>query len=401
MDENAIRTLLRDIAETPEPAPRIDVDEARRRGRRRRWIRRSAASLAAVVAVAALAAVPRVFASPERSTAFPARPPASAPASARTSVPNPPAQFNPLVPYAGFGWLPSGFSEGSVPPWMETSSTSDPSMVTRTAISAVGYHMLTLNVGARGDCASKGKLIRCVTGDGTMGFAPTGAAPDVSGRPAIWVNNGEGIAWEYAPGAWATLTASVVAKQGTVAAPSAGQTGWATTTSAATRALLLKTAGHVTFGDKTPVVFPFRLTAPLPRAWRLQQVSFAGSGGRLAGTGLTVGPAADPSALLITASKPLGFGCTFVTGQSSYVFEYGVHWTYRVINQSGKYTQMLCSTSTVDGQQVWINLDMSAAAQADISPVLKKEQLGGALAVYSRLRFLGANPVAWTPSPLG
>ena len=42
MNENNVRALLHDLADRPEPAPRIDIDRARRRGLRRLWARRAA-----------------------------------------------------------------------------------------------------------------------------------------------------------------------------------------------------------------------------------------------------------------------------------------------------------------------------------------------------------------------
>jgi hypothetical protein len=73
-----------------------------------------------------------------------------------------------------------------------------------------------------------------------------------------------------------------------------------------------------------------------------------------------VGPAADTSALSISATKPLGNGCNYVSGQSSYVTEYGVNWEYRVLDDHiAKNVQMLCSMQPIDGLDVNIYLDMA------------------------------------------
>lgn len=115
MDENSVRDLLRTVAAAAEPPSMVDLDGARRRGRRDLWIRWAAAPALAMVAVAGVVTVPRVLSSdhPERTVASASHYPVSHPAvSARAPV-SAPAVFNPLVPYAGFGWLPPGFSEGA------------------------------------------------------------------------------------------------------------------------------------------------------------------------------------------------------------------------------------------------------------------------------------------------
>jgi hypothetical protein len=131
--------------------------------------------------------------------------------------------------------------------------------------------------------------------------------------------------------------------------------------SAATRALLVKVAGNVAYGQTTPVTFPFRLTGPLPAGWRLTQASFTASGGRLAGTGITVGPAADPAALGV------GHGpgsCSFFNGQSSYVTRLGVQWVYRVLSETDKQWQDLCTIGAVNGVTgVSVSIDMNAPAR--------------------------------------
>jgi hypothetical protein len=101
-------------------------------------------------------------------------------------------------------------------------------------------------------------------------------APDVNGRPAFWMDHGSGVAWEYAPDAWAELSASQLG-------------GNALPPPAAARALLLKVAARVACGDTTPLTFAFRLTGELPVGWQLWRASFAVYGGRMFGTGITAG----------------------------------------------------------------------------------------------------------------
>lgn len=100
MTEPQVRALFNQIADGEAAPSRVDTQLALRRGRARlRWRRACVASVpvltAAVVAVMALA----VAAGPGRPGAVPA-----------ATGPEAPRQFNPLIPYVSFGWLPAGLS---------------------------------------------------------------------------------------------------------------------------------------------------------------------------------------------------------------------------------------------------------------------------------------------------
>jgi hypothetical protein len=413
VDDNSVITLLASITDPPEPASRVSVAAALRHGRRRRLLQVGASALA-VVAVAAAVAVPRIIlssntgrsqasASPSSSAARPVKQPAM-PASA-------PATFNVLVPYAAFGWLPAGYSEANIPLNVGGLLNSGPAEVDRTAVAANGA-IVHLAVDARGACAT-GASGSC-PGAATSGKdATSGKAPDVNGRPAWWFMDGRGIAWEYAPGAWARLY--ILAGQGHTAfpggkdaAPLRGSRSAADEraarqrpATAATRDLLLKIADAVKYAQHTPLVFDVRLAGPLPAGWSLQEMGFHVVDGRLLADGLSVGPAADTSALSISATKPLGFGCNYVSGQSSYVTQYGVNWEYRVLDDGiAKNVEMLCSMQPVDGLDVNIYLDM-APEEAGAAPLPGSYQLGGAFGVYARLHLLGLKAANWTADPLG
>jgi hypothetical protein len=406
VDDNAVITLLESITDPPEPASRVSIAAALRRGRRRRRLRQAGAGALAVVAVAAAVAVPRaVFsgntrrsqapASSAGAAARPARQPAM-PASA-------PATFNMLVPYAAFGWLPAGYSEAGVPLSVFGLLNSGPTEVDRTAVAANGA-MVHLAVYARGACA---------TGAGASGNCArttSGKAPDVNGRPALWILGGRGIAWEYAPGAWAQLRVTagdgIALGQNPARLKRSGsaadrRAALQTPAPAGTRDLVLKIADAVRYAQHTPLLFDVKLTSPLPAGWSLQEMGFHVVGGRLLADELAAGPAADTSALSISAAKPLGNGCNYVSGQSSYVTRYGVNWEYRVLDDHiAKNVEMLCSMQPVDGLDVNIYLDM-APEQAGAAPLPGSSQLGGAFGVYSRLHLLGLNPAHWTAHPLG
>ncbi|MGH3212819.1 MAG: hypothetical protein ACRDNO_34175 [Trebonia sp.] len=410
MDDNSVISLLASITDPPEPASRVSIAAALRRGRRRRLLQVGGSALA-VVAVAAVVAVPRILLSSntERSQAS-----ASPSSSAAGSVKRPamptaaPATFNVLVPYAAFGWLPAGYSEANIPLSGAGLLNSGPTEVDRAAVAANGA-MVSLAVDARAACA---------TGAGASGSCPpaatSGKAPDVNGRPAWWIIDGHGIAWEYAPGAWADVHITA-GRQGHGAAPGGNDAarlnghGSAANERAAlqapapagTRDLVLKIADAVKYAQQTPLVFDLRLASPLPADWSLQEMGFHVVDGRLLADGLVVGPAADTSALSISATKPLGYACSYVSGQSSYVTKYGVHWEYRVLDDHiAKNVQMLCSMQPIDRLDVNIYLDM-APEEAGAAPLPGSHQLGGAFGVYARLHLLGLNPSHWTADPLG
>jgi hypothetical protein len=394
-DEGAVRTALRDIADTPEPPSTVDVAAARRHGSRRLLIRRAAVPAIAVVAVAGALTISRglVPGHSERAVA-PPQPATTSP------VVNSPWLFDPLVPYASFGWLPSGFSESAANNVAAVNQgvTSATDFVSREAAAPAADRLLYLQVNARGTCAlypagakanvlARGSLqVTCTDAS----FDVTGVAPDVHGNAAFWTDHGSGIAWQYAPEAWAELFAYRTS-------------GGETPPSAATKAMLLKVAAHVAYGGTTPLTFPFRLSG-LPAGWQLSRASFTVSGGRMTGSGITAGPGIDTSALTIDASTLSGrAACDFVTGRStstSYVTRLGVKWLYRKVDLPGNAWQELCATGPVDGLTgVTIGMNMNDPATG--KPLPGAAQLAGALGVLARLRLLGPDSAAWTTSPVG
>jgi hypothetical protein len=394
-DEGTVRTLLRAIADTPEPPSSVDVAAARRHGSRRLWIRRAALPALALVAVAGALTVPRGLVSdhPERTVATP-QPPATSP------VVDSPWLFDPLVPYASFGWLPPGFSESAANNIVVNQGvTSATDFVSREAAAPAAGQLLYLQVNARGTCAvtpayaeagilaAGSEQVTCTDAS----FDMTGTAPAVDGQPAFWTNDGSGVAWEYRPGAWAELSAFKIG---------ASQ---ALPPSAATKALLLRVAAHVSYGDTTPLTFAFRLSGGLPAGWQLWRASFTVSGGRMAGSGVTAGPAVDTSALTINASistPPAACDSPAVTGEStSSVARLGLRWLYRKVDLPDYAWQQLCATRPVDGL-TGVNLAMDMSDPASGKSLPGAAQLGGALGVLARLRFLGPDPAAWIPNPV-
>lgn len=108
-------------------------------------------------------------------------------------------------------------------------------------------------------------------------------------------------------------------------------------------------------------------------------------------------PAPDSTAL------SLGYGpgpCNFFDGQSSYLTRLGVRWVYRVLSEPDKHWENLCTTGTVNAVAgIDVSVDMNTPGSN--APLPGSEELGGALGVLARTRFLGASPAGWTTAPLG
>ncbi|HUN30682.1 MAG TPA: hypothetical protein VMU95_01580 [Trebonia sp.] len=431
MDETAVRSLLASVAETPEPlSSRIDIDAACRVGRARQARR---ALVSAVTGLAAAVAVGLVVAVPHALSLAPqqARPAAAAQPSARHEAPSStaPATFSPLVPYAGFGSLPSGFSEQSTPV-LKGGTSASLTTVVRMASQLTTGRQLVLTVSSAKACQGVtvhlGKVPSSTLAAACAfsGYGVTGKAPAINGRPAYWVNY-DALAWQYAPGGWAVLApqsstaqsgtaqsgeVQAVSEKGwmTLSLPDAGQPdassqklkkaiaaspqtavkeGLVVPPSASTLTLLAKVAGQVRFGQKQPLVFPFRYSGGLPRGSRVASATFYASGRTLIGTSISVSPAAGAPALWIAASAPESSGCTFQPGDSV-VEELGMPWVKQVERNGSSGTQESLCSPVAGG----LTAGLSVSVSADTASF-------SADAVLARLSFLGTSPSGWTASP--
>ncbi|MGW5744873.1 hypothetical protein [Amycolatopsis sp. NPDC003861] len=105
MTDHELATKLKELADTPAPPPRIDLDRARRVGGRRRRLRTTALVLgcAAVVTAGGVTAVSLFRPVPPPATTSATTPVATVPSP--TSV-TPAPTDNPMVAKASFGWVP-------------------------------------------------------------------------------------------------------------------------------------------------------------------------------------------------------------------------------------------------------------------------------------------------------
>jgi hypothetical protein len=382
MDEAGARALMERLSMTAPPPSRVDIGLARQRGsarlRRRRWALAGAPLLAAGAVVALVLGIGAITGGGG---------PRISPVPSAPAVRHP---FNPLAPYAAFGWLPKG-----APRNVNSPGSTQAELQLMVGSEAEGE--FTLTVWAPGTCnldaaQVRGYLLRHIhpllncAQDAGMSWGDTLSrpAPAIGGRPAFWFS-GQALAWEYARHAWATLWAS---RRG---AP----------TPAAT---IVKVAAHVRYAAtaKPAVKFPFQLTG-LPASWRVTSVAAwrATAHGLLAGTsnGLgsttAVGRADGPATgtigqIVITPGKG---SCTSFRG-SRRIALHGV--TAIVTDFTGggaRPYQGLCIRET-NGLHVSF-LEFREQGRAGFA-------FGGVTGVFlHHLRLLGPNPANWTTRPLG
>lgn len=388
MDEMGARALLERVSVTEPPPSRVDIAQARQRGaqrlRRRRWAAGVAPLLAAAVVAAVIAGTGALSRGPGGGGG-------TGPVSpVRVAVPRHP--FNPLAPYAAFGWLPKG-------------DTRTPSSPTSTLIqlqltigsAAKGQFMLT--VWAPTTCNLDAAKVRAALRGGhhpTLDCEDTISgwaaelgrpAPAVAGRPAFWFDGHE-LAWEYAPHAWAMLS---VYRRG----------------AAIPDATIVKVAAHVKYAatTKPSVKFPFQLTG-LPASWRVTSDAWRATADGLVsatsdemGGNAAVGPPGRRFAGMLPQIEitPGKSECHFFndsSGSSRRVVLGGVTAIVTRFTGSGvRPYQGLCVAET-DGLHVSF-LENPEPGRAGFA-------FGGVTGIFlHHLRLLGPDPATWTTHPLG
>ncbi len=456
MDEPGVRELLQIAAQDDDAPPcRVSVALARRRGGQRLRLLRvylpGAAPVAAAIAVAlilTLSASLRGGSAAERS-----KPAAPAPIVA-------PRSFNPLVPYASFGWLPAGFSDTAAAGASDESTTT--SVTLQALAPATDGRMVQVAVDARDSCrieptseampkaaltgaksgpaastATPARTLSCTDpsseGAGNRLAELASAAPDVNGEPAYWTPEGA-LEWEYAPGAWAEVMPMVnpmycvSAVRAGAACAGGSVAGWTNVSaaaagaaversraaagkqaqvqpqlqSAASKALLLQIAAGLQYGDTAPLVFGFEL-AELPASWQVAaDYYFAPQAGFLAASGLSAGPVVDPTALGISVSPAVSptsqSACKLVAGQTSQVTVDGAAALFRNLTEPDKQWQSLCAND-IDGVSLYVEMDLNTPGSN--APLPGGAEVSSVLTLFQSVRLLGPNPAAWVTDPLG
>ncbi len=404
MTDHDMRTLLHDLADVPEPASTVNIAAARRRGKRRLWVQRAAICATAAAALALAVAVPQALFTTTGSPA-PAVPGTVNPTTA-------PPSFNPLVPYAEFGYIPQGYkfqptgnqSSGNTP--FGFTSTTTQLLLSVKRASGDGY--IALDVMSKGTCAAPLDLLylkevpgfpSCSAGNGTMAGAPLQPAvraPEVNGRAAYWLQGPVHVhmaflAWQYAPGAWATLQAFPFDVSSAAVA--------------AQQAMLLRMAPAVKFGQTKPILFPFKLTSAIAANWQAAAVSYTVTpGGQYLATGLDEG---EPHVGVVSGSGGLG-PVTIATsrtcptpaailtnakGPVTTVQENGVSWRVEIVKDPGAGSlpgntgEIACTVGLVNGLHTSVTVVESGFPKPIISSILAK------LTLFS-------TPPTWTTNPL-
>jgi hypothetical protein len=374
MDEARARVLIELAAGTEAPPPRIDVELARSRGRRKlRWRRAGLATLPVLAALAVVGvvlgvAVPFGSGGHTASTGKgPVTPSSTAPAG-KTRV-RPPRRFNPLIPYAAFGWLPGGESLDG--------GTMQPTNAYLTAGPSSAWALTLYSVG-RCDLASQQVLkqlrehrqpqLNCMLNSsaGWIGHV-TSTAPPVDGHAAFWTTGY--LAWEYARDSWATLASPRHAALSED----------------------VKVADNVRYdvATKPSIEFAAQLTR-LPPAWQVAAVFFVADHGMLRASqySLSAGPA-SPNFTVDPATR--SSSCYFYPdGQS----------VHRVIDGYRVTVNHLAATSPGSPpiQQVCA---ADAHGLAVFISTYGKDTRPNAISIFARhLRLLGTNPADWTTRPV-
>ena len=250
MVESQLRELYEQLASSEPPRSRADVGRAVSRGRRRFRVRRAGIASAPVVAAAAVVGVIlAVGAAPGIPARVGTTP--SVGSSPRPAQPvQAPSRFDPLIPYASFGWLPAGqalMSGGTGRTEMYVKAGSHPGKT---------VWSLTLYSAGRCKLSAAQKEMDCTySASGGQTASITGRAPAVRGQRAFWA--GGSLIWQYARGGWALLSYGA-------------------------RHDALKVAAHVRYGEGAapPIMFPAQLTG-VPRTWQVSSVAYRPDAGVL------------------------------------------------------------------------------------------------------------------------
>jgi hypothetical protein len=381
MSEPQIRALFAEIADREPARSQVDIQLARRRGRAR--LRRRRASVAGTSVLAAAAVV--VLAMGIGPVRLGSGPPAGRPAA--------PRQFNPLVPYLSFGWLPAGnrLLAGDARPQVAAliagRKQDTPNNWNLIAYSAGQCHLtrpeLTCSTAAlegfTAQISGRAPAVR--------GHRAFWAGPAVSGLPPAGTSGADSyLVWQYARGGWAGLVL-----------PTANATKLTAAQREAYKQDAVKIANHVRYGAATPpLVFPAQLTG-LPSRWRVGSVYY------------------QPDGRLLRASR---FALT--TGTPDLGADGGLEFQSNLPNfgiDPATFYKNFCPTSgseIINGYRVVVTNPVSGtlpsewlcAAHADgLALQIALQGAHPPISVASlfrdHLRLLGTNPANWTTKPIG
>ncbi len=368
MPETGLRALLSQLADSEAPPARFDQQQAISTGLRiRRWRRmRAYGSVLAIGIVVALLALPV-----QRALR---QPPAGAQPYPGSTAP---AQFSTLVPYASFGWLPSGYRIGVQG---GTMSRSGPEQLLLFAEPGPNAAPVMLTMYPAGKCRLEGTALPCSPYD--TGWWVLSRAPDINGREAYWLYGTPGLAWQYASDGWAELEW--------------GSTGKSWPPRGAERTAILRVAASIRYRQSTPITFPYWLAGP-PKGWHLSNVGF---------DELTTGPS-GVTLTLTDAAPGLPLDSVEFTNADTIQFE-----VVPEDSPDGGCGPNPAWNATLDGARAELSADGKFMCAADVrgltvavtltvnGTIRNRAGPDGALGYAEKLHLLGADPVGWTSNPL-
>jgi hypothetical protein len=360
MLEADLRELFDRQASGEQPPFRVSTEQlltdGRSRSRRRRVIAGGTSLLVAAATLAVALTGAHWAGRPAASPAHRDRP--AKPAQQRPSAPR---SFDPLVPYASFGWLPPGFSVSGI-------------SAARTVefLAAVGPGQLSWQVAifTAGDCNLAHAKLACRDLTSLLDPPVTSRAPDINGLPAYW--GPSTLIFQYARGGWATVTFHSPAN-------------------------VLRMARHLIFGAATRAIrFPTQLSG-VSSGWGVKDVMFsyrtdgpaAWSYNLARGAADLSAPYPDtdniPSIMVQKASPDLR--CYWTPGESTQTAIAGHQVTVtRIPADHGPAEQNLCAADA-DGLSVSVQITGN-------HPVMDVTE------VFAHLTLFGPDPANWTTKPI-
>lgn len=379
MLEEDIKSLYDRMADMDQPPSSISIPGARRAGRVRLTRRRVAAvatPVLAAVAVIAIALTASIQGGPhgtQPTGGLHGTPPTG-------SAQRAPQYFNPLRPYARFGWLPpqspSFPADGEVIS-QRMMSLGYPSGAFLALYAAGACHLTghTLNCSPSGNRYPLGRNI--AQGDGHPAYW---TAPQKARSPFPGTSPGQ-LAWQYAVGGWAVLDYAA--------------SGHASAINDA-----VKIADHVRFGyrGEPAIRFPVQLT-DVPANWQVNCVATSLLGHVMYATSDVV-TAGRVTGSICGDNKPLnaphfdaGQGAKNQCGDFSHAE--GAHSKPEVING---YQVVL-----ITDKKFWPNHELCAddAAGTFVWIAIGADPTLSPASIFAHhLRLLGSNPAKWTTKPI-
>jgi hypothetical protein len=383
MLDRMIQDVFERMADADQPPARVSISHAIRQARARRRRQRLTVAGAPFLAAGAALAVGLTGVIGSGLAGSPAT-------NWGTATLVAPRVFNPLRPYAAFGWLPDGASERQT-----TGLFGQDELL----LAGPQPLQILLVVHAADRCKVSGHTLNCnVAGQPAPSQVLGRLVGYVDGHPAYWAGDGQllrpvsqilkslthgaehptagALAWQYARGGWTILEA-----------PDLGDA--------------LRTADSVRFGPdvSAPVKFPFQLTG-VPADWQVNAVATGRRDGVMYATSdqVTAGHVDAVPEGDFPAGAPFldtGFSETWPRGNGAcarlayYGERFPVIDGYRATVGGDKKLppqQELCVGA--NSMLVWI----AVGARPTLSP----------FELFGRyLRLLGPNPAHWTTRPIG